>query len=644
MCGIGGMIHFRGAAVNVPAGLALRECLAHRGPDDFGAVALAVQDQQPPIHFAIADEYYRKNPVSAAYSILFVHRRLSIIDLSAAGHQPMMNHARNLTLTFNGELYNYQELRNILKKRGYLFHSQTDSEVILQAYLEWGTDCLQHFEGMFAFALWDHRRQALFCARDRFGEKPFYYYFAPDQSVLVFASELTALVQYPGVPQQVDPAALNGYLALGYILAPRTWYTGIYKLPPAHYLWVDYAQPRILPQCYWHYEAYFRRKSHDPLPQAAENVLGLLTQAVKQRLVADVPVGVFLSGGLDSSAVAVLAQQQLAKPLQAFSLGFHADSYNELPAAQRLAQWAHLQHYLVHCELNLDQMAQALQAFDEPFADNALLPLWALSAVTAQQVKVVLSGDGADEVFAGYPTYKASRLQHWAQWVPSGLKRLGLELLQRYPLSPGVKMGWAFKCRQFLQGSQYPEDQAHYAWRLIFNPEARVRLLGESWRELVYETDPWHDYQRYYQQAQDLAPLDRHLFVDAKTWLADDVLVKTDRASLSHGLEARCPYLDQALVCYVASLPAHYKLAGWQEKYILKQALQAVLPPFVLKRPKTGFNAPVGQWLTAMQAVKTVKTAQNPVIQNEFQSFTYWVWATQWQKQRQNGKGEVVNA
>lgn len=610
MCGICGVLCFNQAPVNLAAVLTVRERLAHRGPDDYGAIAIAVNDIQPPLPFRTESDLPPNLP---PYSIALAHRRLSIIDLSAAGHQPMTNHERNLTISFNGEIYNYKELRQQLVQKGHQFHSQTDTEVILQAYLEWGVDCVQRFNGMFAFALWDHRNQTLFCARDRFGKKPFYYYLAADNRLFAFASELTALVHYPGIPQRINPAALNGYLALGYILAPHSWYEDIYKLEPAHYLLVNYAQRTVSQHLYWRYEACFAEKSWDTRQQAAETVLALLSQAVQRRLVADVPVGAFLSGGLDSSAVAVLAQRHHSQPLQTFSMGFNEATYNELPAAQRLAHWAKLHHHPVICEATPEQIAQAVGAFDEPFADNSLIPLFLLSAVTAQHLKVVLSGDGADEIFAGYPTYPASKIQHYAQVIPAGLKQRLWSLLNRIPPPTAQKLGLHFKLKQFLYGSQCPENQAHYCWRLIFNPEQRIQIMGENYRQLVYDTDPWHDYQRHYATAQALAPLDRHLFVDAKTWLVDDILVKIDRTTMAAGLEARCPYLDIDLVTYLATLPPHYKLAGFNGKAILKQALATTLPTFVRQRKKTGFNAPVSSWLPAQ------------ATDNEFQTFTRWV-------------------
>jgi asparagine synthase (glutamine-hydrolysing) len=548
----------------------MSEHLRHRGPDDVGLVEME--------HLALG------------------HRRLSIIDLSPNAKQPMTSADGRFVLVYNGEVYNFIELRQELRRLGVNFRSSSDTEVVLYAYIFWGSQCLKRFNGMFALAIWDSREKELFLARDRFGKKPLYYYHHRDG--VTFASELTALLADEEIPRRVSLEAINCYLSLGYILAPMTIYQDIYKLESATCLTISQAHRTPSKARYWNYADYFRVKSAEKEETIADNILTLLEQATERRLISDVPVGAFLSGGLDSSSVVSLMKRHHPETLHTFSVGFEEETYNELPDADRAAAWINTSHHSLMCRGGKDGrlIDEAIAAYDEPFADNSLIPMVAVSRLAANYVKVVLSGDGADEIFAGYLTYKADKYYSYARYLPDFVKRFMTSMGESQQKAHG-KLNWAYKQKQFFYGTLHDPDEAHYLWRLIFNPEERLGILGSQYRDLVYDSDPFHIFQRYYQEVKDLKGLDRHLYVDAMTWLPDDILVKVDRATMASSIEARCPFLDVELVEYAASVPANLKLKGLRPKYILKRALQNVLPQFILDKAKSGFNAPTGAWL-----------------------------------------------
>jgi len=550
--------------------LQMCEKLKHRGPDDFDVTDLE--------------------------NICLGHRRLSIIDLSTNARQPMASADGRYVIVYNGEVYNFADLRQELEKLGVVFRSNSDTEVILYAYMHWGPRCLDRFNGMFALAIWDGQRRELFLARDRFGKKPLYYYPGPDG--LVFASELTALLADAEVPRRVSWEALNCYLSLGYILSPLTAFLDICKLEPATYMVVSEEKKSPTKKRYWNYADYFRVKTRDDEQAIAQKVLYLLEKATQRRLVSDVPVGAFLSGGLDSSSVVSLLKRHHPDTLHTFSVGFEEETYNELPDADRAAAWINTHHHSLVCSLGRDRglLDAAIAAYDEPFADNSLIPMVMVSKLASEYVKVILSGDGADEIFAGYLTYKADRYYTYARYLPDFVKRLLISLSENHPGSQG-KLNWRYKQKQFFYGARHSPEKAHFLWRIIFHPEERINILGEQHRELVYDSDPFHIFNKYYEEAKDLQGLDRHLYVDAMTWLPDDILVKVDRATMASSIEARCPYLDRELVEYAASIPGNLKLRGLRPKYILKQALKNTLPRFILDKPKSGFNAPTGAWI-----------------------------------------------
>jgi len=570
MCGIAGKLDWkpkrkRGSVVDI--------CnhIVHRGPDGEGVVDL---------------QY-----------ITLGHQRLSILDLSEKAKQPMVSANGRYYITYNGEVYNFMELRELLIKCGYVFKTTSDTEVVLYAYAEWGAECLKRFNGMYSIAIWDKKYNELFLARDRFGKKPLYYYMN-DRKELTFSSELTALISDQTIPKNISYEALNCYLAIGYILSPMTLYEDVYKLEPATYLLISNKGEKITKVKYWNYADTFRKKTSEDEHSIAENLKSMLEVSVKRRMISDVPVGAFLSGGIDSSSIVSLMKKHHEGELHTFSVGFRQESYNEMQDAERTAKWISTIHHNHICEVTngLDFINIAINGFDEPFADNSLIPTYEVSKLASQYVTVALSGDGADELFAGYLTYKADKYYYYFRFLPKLLRKALLKIGTSSAHSR-KKLNWGYKTKQFFHGALHSPEEAHYLWRIFFHPEERIAILGEEYRELVYDSDPFYLFKKYYDAAKDLNELDRNLYVDGMTWLPDDILVKVDRASMQHSLEVRCPYLDVDLVSYAASIPAELKLKGMKSKYILKKALKDIVPDFVLNRKKSGFNAPVGSWI-----------------------------------------------
>jgi len=570
MCGIAGKINWS-ARPGVDAVVKMCDKMLHRGPDDHGIVSLD--------------------------NITLGHRRLSIIDLSPNARQPMVSSDGRYFIVYNGEIYNFRELRKELVELGFVFKTTSDTEVALYAYMHWGQQCLNRFNGMFAFAIWDNKLKDLFLARDRFGKKPLYYY--KDAGEMVFASELNALLCDGKVPREVSYEALNSYLALGYILSPLTLYKGIFKLECATCMVISDSGKAVKKTRYWDYADEFKDKVRGNESEIIDNVSILLDEAVKRRMVSDVPVGAFLSGGVDSSSVVSLMKKHHRGDLHTFSIGFDQKSYSEINDADRAAKWIGTIHHSKICNSKDSRVLidEALESYDEPFADNSCIPTFALAKLTASYVKVALSGDGADEIFAGYITYKADRCYYYAKTIPLFMRRLLVKFGENISWRKQSKLSLRYLQKQFFYGTLYSPEKAHYLWRIIFHPEERIAILGEDKRELVYDTDPFFVFKKYYDRVNGLHWLDKNLYVDAMTWLADDILVKVDRAAMKNSLEARCPYLDTDLASYCAKIPPHLKMKGLKTKYILKASLKNTLPDFILKKRKSGFNAPVAAWL-----------------------------------------------
>jgi len=601
MCGICGIINFDGKPISIDELILMRDSMQHRGPDDCGAVLLNMYgNNDKPVRFR--DKNDLNNLVSLQtlnYSVGLAHRRLAIIDLSENAHQPMSDTQERYYIVYNGEIYNFQELRSELEKIGYRFRSRSDTEVVLYSYIHWGLNCIEKFNGMFAFAIWDSLKKELFLARDRFGKKPLYYFY--NINTIIFASELTALAKCKNILSKISLSALNCYLAIGYIVSPYTLYEGIHKLEAAHCIFISNYGKNFHKYKYWDYGNLFRRKIRDNFKEVVQKIYFLLDEAVKRRMISDVPIGAFLSGGLDSSIIVALMKKYYSfQQLHTFSIGFKEQSYNELFFANKVAKYLDTVHHKEICNKML--LDEAIYTYDELFADNSLIPTVQLANLASKYVKVVLTGDGADELFMGYLTYKADQYHRWFFYSPKIIKSLMLYLVNKLFPVKNRKISFEFKLKQFLLGSFYSPQQAHYLWRVIFLPEERLQILGEEYKNLIYDTDPWIYFKKYYEEVSDLDIFEQHLYVDAKTWLTDDILVKLDRATMRFGLEARCPYLDIDLVTYVSSLPYTYKLRVnpifpfYVSKWILRKIGNNSLPKFILRRKKEGFNTPIGIW------------------------------------------------
>lgn len=572
MCGIAGQLSWvqppnRGAVEAMTAGL------RHRGPD-----AQAVQEFGP---------------------IALGHARLSILDLSVAANQPMLDGDGVCAIVFNGEIYNFGELRRELEARGARFRTSGDTEVLLEAYKAWGTGCLARLNGMFAFALWDFRRQTLLLARDRFGKKPLYYFRTPDGGV-AFASELKALRRHPQCPRTLDDGAIRQYLALNYTLSARCILHGVNKLSPAYWLELSQGVADRM-ECYWNYADAFRRKSRfRSEAEAVEALDTLLADAVRLRMISDVPLGAFLSGGIDSSTITAHMVNQSSSPVRTFSIAFREASYDESAFARQVATHMGLDH---RDKMVADDPTTALDrlafAADEPFADTSFLPTMALCAFARQHVTVCLSGDGGDELFGGYDTYVADRLFQGASHLPRSLVSLARQGVDRYWPASFAKVGTDEKIRRFLAGLGNGFERAHYSWRSIFNDDDLSKMLSDDRVTDLVEADPALDFSVFFNEVSDLHYLDRAMYVDAKTWLVDDVLVKVDRAAMTHALEVRAPLLDYRVAEFAAGLPVDWKVRGFAKKYLLGREHARFFPKPLRPRKKRGFNAPVSHWLTS---------------------------------------------
>jgi asparagine synthase (glutamine-hydrolysing) len=522
------------------------------------------------------------------------HRRLAIIDL-AGGHQPLFNEDGSIVVVYNGEIYNFDELARELKRLGHRLRTHCDTEVIVHAWEQWGEDCLHRFRGMFAFALWDANQRRLFLARDRLGIKPLYY-AQLDNGILIFASELKGLIAHPKMPRTIDPAAVEDFFALGYVPDPKTIYRGAAKLPPGHFMVVDRTGRSPRPRRYWN----LRFGAHQSLSveEASEQLIARLREAVSLRMIADVPLGAFLSGGVDSSAVVALMAMQSRDPVNTCSVAFGEGPYDESPFAMRIAGQYGTRHRLRRADpLDVALMEQLAGVYDEPFADSSALPTMIVCALARQDVTVALSGDGGDEVFAGYRRY---RWHHYEEQVrsrlPAGFRRLLFGQLGRlYP-----KMDWApqaLRAKTTFQGIARDSIDAYYQ---------SVSMIDDTLRDELFSPALHRDLQGYrtwqlFKTLADEAETDHHLeqaqYVDFKSYLAGDILTKVDRASMAHGLEVRVPILDHCFVEWAATVPPHLKLTLRQGKAVFKRALEPYLPQEILYRKKMGFSIPLAQWL-----------------------------------------------
>lgn len=560
MCGIAGYTHRKG----VGDAERIRDAafsLAHRGPDQQG------------VH------------ESARISLGAV--RLRIIDL-LSGEQPLSSEDGNAVLVFNGEIYNYAELRAELEADGHRFSTSSDTEVVLQAFLRWDTHCFRRFRGMFAIAVWLEREKRLVLARDRLGIKPLYIHRRGDE--IYFGSELKAILAHPEVSRSLDLTSLHHYLAMGYVPGPRSLIAGIEKLPPGHVL--DWRDGRVQLEPFW--QLRLQPQNYPSIEAAQEQLDFLLGQSVREHLISDVPLGVWLSGGIDSSTILHYAQKAGLARAKTFSILFPGRSFDETRYIRQVAQRYATEHY----ELDLLPSADLPSAIsdlvfysDEPIADAGAVPVWFLSKLSRQHVTVALSGEGADELFGGYVTYRADRLAVVARRIPPLLRR-GLLFLSRYWPVSDDKISFEYMLKRFLEGTFLPADEAHTYWNGAFSAAQQRDLLlasnGAGIRDLFDGRLPSCGSSEF---------LNRYLAFDQRYYLCDDILHKVDRMSMAHSLEVRPPFLDHRIVEFAASLPENWKIDGARQKVILKMLMAGKLPSRILRRSKTGLDIPVHEWL-----------------------------------------------
>lgn len=567
MCGIYGEFVFQAGLVPGLYAEEALEALRHRGPDD-GAMW-------------------------KGFEVALGMRRLSIIDLEH-GMQPIWNEARNCCVICNGEIYNFLYLRQDLEGRGHVFQTASDTEAVLHAYEEWGVECLRKFNGMFAFAIWDEPRKTLFVARDRLGEKPLYYYL--DGERLVFASEIKAILKDPSLPRDVSDRGLRNLLAFGHAVAPDTIYKHIFKLLPGHYMMVDKSGVQI--RQYWDVgdEPYLSNVDAIDERGYRSAILDVLEDSVRRRMIADVPVGAFLSGGVDSSCVAALMTRHTTSRVKTFSLGFRMHgAYNELPDARAVAQHLGTEHH----ELELDSvdlvhtLRTLVYHYDEPFGDAANFPTYLLSRFAREHVKVVLAGDGGDELFGGYRRYAVDQLA-------AAVHRLPRRLIEDWLPSIVQAVPRFRRLKRTVQTLPMRDPARRYgSWLLLFSRDMQAQLLQPDVNRRLQGYDPLEGYAHYYPRLNHGSADDhvnRLLYMDVKTWLPDTYLEKVDKATMACGLEGRLPLLDHRLVELAFQIPSRFKIRGLSGKRILKQAVASLVPAAVLTKSKHGFSVPTDPW------------------------------------------------
>ncbi|MBX9786549.1 MAG: asparagine synthase (glutamine-hydrolyzing) [Alphaproteobacteria bacterium] len=568
MCGIVGSLSW--STPEDPAIVKrMMESIIHRGPDAGGI--------------------WTKEPITLG------HRRLSILDTSEAANQPMTDSSRRYIISFNGEIYNFHSLRNTLIEQGMTFTTNSDTEVVLAAWRLWGIDALLHLEGMFAFALWDDQEKKLYLARDRFGEKPLYY-FTHSTSSIIFGSELKALQQHPLCPQSLSPKAISQFLSLNYILTESCILEDVHKLPPAHFMIIQEGEAPV-PKAYWSLADQFLAPKWDhSLSQLSDLFNTALGSTIKDCTLSDVPLGAFLSGGIDSSAiVASMAKNQDSSNIKTFTIGFEDDSFNELDKAQTVASYIGVDHHWETVAMDrLSLLPKIVGATDEPFADTSMIPVYVLAGMARKDVTVCLSGDGGDELFAGYETYRADQLHRVLHHLP--FKKFLSNCANALPVSLN-KVSFDYKARQFCKGLQLSPQKAHYFWRTIFSEDEKKKLLRDPYAQEVIKHDPFDSFNQFYQDVKSCNIMEQHLYVDLKTWLVDDILVKVDRMSMAHSLEARAPFLNHKLAEWIIRLPIDTKINGLRTKILLKKSQESFLPLSTIYAKKEGFSAPVSQWL-----------------------------------------------
>jgi asparagine synthase (glutamine-hydrolysing) len=519
-------------------------------------------------------------------------RRLSIIDLHT-GDQPVYSTDRSVVVVMNGELYNYREVRAKLEALGYKFETKSDTEILPHLYQEYGDAMMEHFSGMFVFALWDKTKKRLLIARDRFGEKPLYY--GQFNGKLIFGSEPKTLLEHPDVTPELNLDALRQYLSYDYVPAPLSIYKGIYKLPAAHKMVLENGEITI--DRYWSLS--FKKLSITPtIAEASSHLKGLLSEAVGSQLVADVPLGILLSGGVDSSTVAAFAVKHATEKVKTFSIGFSEDSFDESKFARQVAQHLGTEHHeeILGVDTAADLIDEIGHWLDEPLSDGSLLPTYLLARFVRGHVTVALGGDGGDEIFAGYPMYHAHNLAQTYEKIPAFFRKGLIEpVVNNLPVS-AKNMSFDYKAKRFVRGANFDPVTRHHSWFGSFSIDAQKDLLTEN--VLANSSaDIYRGPKELLAGCDAESLIEQMQFLDINFYMAEDILTKVDRAAMAVSLETRAPFLDPRVAEYAASLPPEYKLKGSKGKFILKEAVRDLLPQNILDRPKKGFGIPIAEWL-----------------------------------------------
>ncbi len=565
MCGICGILNLDGAPVSADVLAAMNAMLIHRGPDQGreilrGACGLA-------------------------------NRRLAILDLSPSGALPMCSADDTITMAYNGEVYNFPELKSTLEKQGYSFHSGSDAEAVIELYRRLGPDFVTHLRGMFALALWDAPNRTLVLARDRLGKKPLYLY--QDARRLIFASEIKALLRHPDVPRRAARDRTPLLLAYGYVPAPQTFFEGIQMLPPGHVLVCR--DGAIRTHAYWQPPAMAGSDPHARAETYLDELRATLEESVRLRLLSDVPLGAFLSGGLDSSLIVAYMARHTPGRVKTFAIGFSGEeSFDETPHARRVADYLGTEHHEFIVEPNaIDLLPFLVWHHDQPFADSSAIPTYLVSKHTRDYVTVALSGDGGDELFAGYERFYAANLAARYRRLPAPIRTAIGAAAGLLPEATSYR-GIAQRVRRFVDGATLPPAEAYFSWVRLFDDEQIANLLSDG-----LTTSPTAHFAAHFNPGDSRDFTAQLLDVNLTTYLPDDLLIKADRASMAASLETRAPFLDHTLVELAARIPSNLKLRGQTTKLILKQAAAGILPDDIIHRPKHGFGVPVGRWFRA---------------------------------------------
>ncbi|WP_138935628.1 asparagine synthase (glutamine-hydrolyzing) [Roseovarius arcticus] len=571
MCGICGILRLnRGPATDEALISKMADTLAHRGPNDDGT--------------------WLDDRIALGF------RRLSVIDLSYAGHQPMTNEDGSIVIVFNGEIYNFQELKEKyrLEERGHVFKSRTDTEVLIHLYEEIGLDMIPELNGMFAFSLWDSRTQSLHLVRDRYGIKPFFY--QKDDDHFRFGSEIKAIIADDRVVRRASMQALHDFLSFNYIPGTQTAFEGIHEIAPGHHMTVSLAGD-ITTKRYWDLD--FTVDHNITEEVAIKRSYELMDKAVQRRLIADVPIGVFLSGGLDSSTLVALMDKHVNTPVHTYSVGFEDQSFNELPYARIVAEQFGTVHreVMITADMVRDMLPKYLSFIDEPYGDGSAIPTYYVSELAKDEVVVVLSGEGGDEAFAGYDTHAAYEVYRQARKIPAFIRNGILKRLANCLPVSDKKLSFEFKVKRFLGGLDLPPEEAHHWWRIVLGEAEKRDLYTDAVTDAAPLEPAVRHFTRAFEHSGAAETLSGLMYIDSTVFLPDDLMIKNDRMTMAHSLEARVPFTDPDLTAFLAKVPSKMKMKNRRKKHLMRRAMENELPASILDKKKVGLEMPYSRWL-----------------------------------------------